>query len=249
MDKEKAIGEELSKVFSAKVLQGGAYTGGEITIREGKALPVHEPERVCISGTIDAPARWLERRVDTLNQKACHVVVDRDAMTITLQCDENNYYGTQICGKLTISPEFELFGINKGEYKTHFELAELIKMNRTYFENRSVAMKLVTELQNFKAKVDKEIEQSDNNRGDRRILLHQAVQHNLPEAFTLFLPIFKSTPTQSIQVEVYVNPADLTCTLVSPEANDFIAERRDDLINDVITRICGSAPDVVIIEK
>lgn len=66
-------------------------------------------------------------------------------------------------------------------------------------------MKLVTDLQNFKAKVDKEIEQSNNNRGDRRILINQAVEHNLPEAFTLILPIFKGTAKQTIAVEVYVN--------------------------------------------
>lgn len=249
MDEVKTIQEELSKGISASLLQGPTATEREITIRKGDALPVREPEKVCISGTIDAPARWLERRVDTLDQKACYIVVDSEAMTITLRCDEKDYYGTQICGKLTISPEFELFGINKGEYKTHFELAELIKMNRTYFENRSVAMKLVTELQNFKAKVDKEIEQSDNNRGDRRILLHQAVQHNLPEAFKLRVPIFKGEAYEDIQVEVYVNPADLTCTLVSPEANDIIAESREDLMGEVISRIYACAPDVVIIEK
>ena len=39
----------------------------EVVLREGKApvaLDPKEPERVIISGTIDAPYRWLEKRVE-----------------------------------------------------------------------------------------------------------------------------------------------------------------------------------------
>lgn len=188
-------------------------------------------------------------RHDCVNQKTCHVLVDREAMAITLQCHEQDYYGTQVLGTLEFSEGFRRFGINGGEYRTHFELAELIKMNRSYFENKTTAMKLVTELQNFKAKVDKEVEQSDNNRGDRRMLISQAVKHNLPEAFTLILPIFKGIEPQTIEVEVYVNPSDLTCTLVSPEANDIVVSRRDSIIDSVIERIKAATPDIVIIEQ
>lgn len=223
--------------------------GGEVVIRHGKAVELHEPERVRISGTIDAPARWLEKRADCIREKCCHVLVDRDKMAIKLQCDENDYYGTSITGSLQLSEEYRRFGINSGEYRTHFELAELIKMNRSYFENKTAAMKLVSELQNFKAKVDKEVEQSDNNRGDRRLLVAQAVKHNLPESFTLIIPIFKGVSEQTIEVEVYVNPSDLTCTLVSPEANDIVVSSRDALMDSVIERIRTAAPDVVIIEQ
>ena len=223
--------------------------GRELIIRQGKAVELHEPERVNISGTIDAPARWVEMRADCIAPKRCHVLVDRDRMAIKLQCDENDYYGTGITGSLQLSEEYRRFGINSGEYRTHFELAELIKMNRSYFENKTTAMKLVSELQNFKAKVDKEVEQSDNNRGDRRLLVAQAVKHNLPESFTLVLPIFKGVAEQTIEVEVYVNPSDLTCTLVSPEANDIVVSSRDALMDAVIDRIRTASPEIVIIEQ
>lgn len=238
--------ENLLAQVNEAVLNG--ELPNEITIREGAAMKLREPIKVNIEGTIDAPARWLERRFG-LDAQKCHVIVNRDKMVITLQCDENDYYGTCVEGKLSLSSEFRRFGINEGEYRTHFELAELIKMNRSYFESKSTAMKLVSELQNFKAKVDKEVEQSDNNRGDRRMLINQAVQHNLPEAFTLVLPIFKGVVGQTIQVEVYVNPADLTCTLVSPEANDIIVSSRDALIDAVIERIKNAYDGLVIIEQ
>ena len=220
----------------------------ELIMREGTAPKVQEPVKVHLKGTIDAPAIWVELRNHKINRDSSFVIFSREGMTIALRCDENDPLGTQIEGKLQLSEEFEKFEINTGNYKTNFELAELIKMNRVYFENRNQAMKLVTELQNFKAKVDKEIEQSNNNRGDRRLLLNQIVQHNLPESFNLCLPIFKGQPWQTIQVEVYVNPADLTCTLVSPEANDFMQMARDGIMNTVLSRIREAAPEIVIIE-
>lgn len=246
---EQKIKEEVKQQI-AEMLANGIPSGcGEIIIREGKAVELKEPVKVNISGTIDAPARWLETRFDCLKEKTCYVIVNRERLSVSLQCNENNHYGSHITGQLEISPEIKKFRINEGHYITNFEMSELIKMNRAHFENKTVAMKLVTELQNFKAKVDKDIEQSNNNRGDRRLLINQAVQHNLPEAFNLHLPIFKGTGKQTIQVEVYVNPSDFTCTLVSPEANDLIEEMRDREIDAVLERIQKRCPDIVIIEQ
>lgn len=246
---EQKIKEEVKQQIAEMVANGLPCGVGEIVIREGKAVEQREPEQVAISGTIDAAARWLEARFDCLKEKACHVLVNRENLTISLRCNENNAYGTAVCGRLELSPEYKRFGINAGKYITNFEMAELIKMNRSFFETKAVAMKLVSDLQNFKAKVDKEIEQQDNHRGDRRILVNQAVEHNLPEAFNLVLPIFKGTEKQTVAVEVYVDPSDFSCTLVSPEANDLVEEMRDRAIDEVLERIGARCPDIVIIEQ
>jgi hypothetical protein len=246
---EKQIKEEVKRQIAEMVANGLPAGVGEIVIREGKAVEAKEPVKVVIAGTIDAAARWLETRFDCLKEKTCHVIINREELTIALQINENNHYGTAVKGSLELSPEFRRFGINEGNYVTNFDMAELIKMNRSYFETKSVAMKLVTELQNFKAKVDKEIENSNNNRGDRRMLVNQVVQSNLPEAFSLILPIFKGTEKQTIGVEVYVNPNDFSCTLVSAEANDLIEEMRDREMDAVIDRIKERCPDIVIIEQ
>lgn len=247
----KEVKEEVKKQIAEMLANGLPAQCGEIVIREGKAMEIHEPVKVNISGTLDAPARWLETRMrlELVNQGANHVLVDRENLSITLQCNENNYYGSRIVGSLIISPEFRRFGINEGEYITNFEMAELIKMNRSFFETKATAMKLVTELQNFRAKVDKEIEKSDNNRGDKRLLINQVVQSNLPEAFNIKIPIFKGTSKQTINVEVYINPSDLSCTLTSADVNDLLEEMRDNEMDAVIDRIKTVCPDIVIIEK
>lgn len=246
---EQKIKEEVKQQIAEMLANGLPGGCGEIVIREGKAVELKEPVKVSIRGTIDAAARWLETRFDCLKEKTCHILVNREELYIKLQCNENNYYGTLIAGYLELSPEYKKFGVNEGEYITHFEMAELIKMNRSYFENKTEAMKLVTELQNFKAKVDKEIEDCDNKRGDRRLLVNQAVQHNLPAAFNLIVPLFKGGEKQTIEVEVYVNPADFTCTLVSAEANDLVEELRNKEIDAVLDRIKECCPDIVIIEQ
>lgn len=79
----------------------------EVVLREGKAsvaLDPKEPERVVIDGTIDAPFKWLEKRVELINQKSTHIIVNRDKMYLSLTIDETNYYQTVIGGVLQAFP-------------------------------------------------------------------------------------------------------------------------------------------------
>ena len=221
----------------------------ELVIREGKALELKEPVKVTISGCIDSPVKWLEKRIGEVNQLNCHILIDREKRSISLEAEENDFYRASISGSLEIHPDVNRIGINSGEYLTNFEMADLFKMNRSLFENKNVAMKLVTELQRFKAKVEKEIEQADNNRGDRKLLLAQTVESNLPEKFKLSIPLFKGQKKQTFEVEVYIRASDLCCTLISPEANDFMQEMIDTVIDKQIELIQDIAPEIVIIEQ
>ena len=221
----------------------------ETVIRFGDALPLKEPKAVRISGTIDAPGRWVEKRKDDIVSADAHVLVDRDRMTITLNTDENSAYMDQIVGTLTLSTEMQEFGINTGEYMSCFDMADRIKQLRTYFETQQEAMKLVTELRSFKAKIDKELELSDDKRGNQTILRAQTVESNLPKSFKVNMPIFKGTEKRTFEVEVEINPNDLSCTLVSPDAHDIVVQERDSQMDGVLVRIAEAAPNIVIIEQ
>jgi hypothetical protein len=122
-------------------------------------------------------------------------------------------------------------------------------MNRSVFENRDEAMKLVAELQNFKAKVDKEVELKSDNRGNTTNLRSQVVTSNIPKSFKVNLPIFKGQKSELIEVEVYIRDHDLCCTLVSPEANDSIEMTRDAIIDKQLEKISETCPEIVIIEQ
>lgn len=64
-----------------KLTEMNIEDGKDIVIRFGDALPLQEPKYVSIHGTIDAPARWVEKRKDDIVSADAHdiVVQERDS--------------------------------------------------------------------------------------------------------------------------------------------------------------------------
>lgn len=241
---------ENQEVIKKETIKQVANSEGvrEIIIREGQALPAKEPIPVRIDGTIDAPARWAENRKSVIPQLNSFMCINRQEMRITLVENETSSYFNRIIGKMTLSDKFKEFGINSGKYITNFEMADLFKMNRSFFETKTICMDLVSKLKNLKASVNKQIEASNNDRGNRRKLVDQVMEHNIPESFKLSLPIFNGTEPQEVEVEINVDADDLSCTLISPHAKDLIERMRNEKINEVIERVKKACPDIVIIE-
>lgn len=76
----------------------------------------------------------------------------------------------------------------------------------------------------------------------------QIVESNLPESLKVTVPIFKGMEPMTFEVEVEVNPTDLSCTLTSPEANDIIRTSRDHIIDDELSRIQEECPELLVVE-
>lgn len=220
----------------------------QLVIREGKALDMQPPVPVKITGTITSPAIWLEKRQPS--PEYCHVIIDRDKMTITLVENEGDHYQNKITGAITPSPEFTKWGINNPETQYHsLELAQKIRMNRYQFSSLEKATELVTVFQNLKAKVQREIEHSDNQRGNAKKSFTQVVNEmTIPERFEIIAPIFKGDAKRTIPVEIVIDAESLKCSLISPEANDIMARERDALIEGQIAKIAELEPAIVIIE-
>lgn len=217
----------------------------ELIIRKGEALTPKEPRRVSIVGTIDAPRLFLEKRkIDPLT---AHLLVDRENTSLVLMIDETNPYFTKIAGTIQISEEFSEWGINTGKEWTTFELADFIKLRRTCFSDQVEAARLVADLRAFKARVNKELEDVDDKRGNRDFVRRQKVDSNLPNQFTLSIRIFKDIGTVKFPVEVAVNADTFACQLVSPVASDIQRELIESLINHEINEIKNLYPELVII--
>lgn len=223
-------------------------SGKPLEIRTGDAVELHEPEKLDIKGVIDTPYKWLEKKVQDIDQSKAHIRVNREEMFIALIVNEHSYYSDIIDGTLDVSPEYVKFGINSGKYKNGVEMSDFIRMNRSYFESKDTAMKLVSLLRNFKANVNKDIEASQDTRGNKSIALRQAVESNLPPAFDICIPLFRGGKKVKFSVEVDIDPDSLNMTLVSPDANDLIAENRDNIMDKVLNDIKQIAPDIAIIE-
>jgi hypothetical protein len=225
----------------------------EVVLREGEApvaLDPKEQERVVINGTIDAPLRWLEKRVELINQKATNIIVNRDKMGMALTIDETSYYQTEINGILQASKEMQEFGINVEKKWEPIKLSKFIKMHRAFFTDKSQNMMLVSTLKNFKAKVNQDIERSKEENGSKVDNYSQVVDSNLPKSFKLNIPLFKGFSCEEIEVEIYadVDGRDVSLSLVSAGANEAIEEYKNKVIDEQLGVIRQIAPDIVIIE-
>lgn len=231
------------------------YSGApiEIILREGKAaeqLPNHEPINVEINGTIDTPLRWLEKKVELIDQKKAYISVSRDDMSIALVDKENDYYFNNIAGGLEASKEMKAFGINADKRWEPIKLSQFFKMHRAFFKDKTENMTLVSTLKNFKAKVAQDIERSKEENGSKTDNYSQVVDSNLPKSFKLNIPLFKGFAPEEIEVEIYadVDGRDVSLSLVSAGANETIEEYKNRVIDEQVEAIKVVAPDIAIIE-
>lgn len=220
----------------------------ELVIRQGQALELKEPEKVSITGVLDSPLKWLKSRIELIDQKKANIIVNREGLAICLTTDENNPYGTDVTGCLKFTEIFNEFGINTKKQNTPGAMGDFIKMNRSFFESREIAAKLVSELKNFKAKVNQLMEKNSDNRGNEKLLRQQVVESNLPESFHITIPVFKGQPKKLIEVEIWIDPETYACMLMSPVVNDIVHTEVDQLIDEQIKSIRSVAPGIVIIE-
>ena len=220
---------------------------GELIIRKGEALPLEAIQGINISGQIDTVARYLKQRKDEITPKKCHILVNRDNYEISLKVNEDYETGSNISGAILLDSKFKEFGINTGKSWTTFELSDFIKMNRAFFQKSDEAAKLVLSLRKFKAKVDKDIENANDNKGNYSILKRQKVESNLPDNFKVNLPIFKGKDPEVIELEVNIDAENFNCTLISPQAKEIEQTTVNRYIDDQIKEIEEISPDIVII--
>lgn len=233
----------------------------DLFVYEGKApkqLDPHEPEIITISGVLDSPLRWLEKRIEAVNgevnqidQHRSNIIVDRAKMSIVLLIDETDHYQSTITGKLEYHPKFVEFGINAEKCWEPTKLGQFFKMNRAFFPDISKNMELVTALKNFNAKVSQNIDKVKNDNGSFADNFSAEVEANIPGSFSIKLPVFKGVAAEVMEVEFYasVDGRKVDLSLVSPGANELVEGYRDKCIDDVLNSIRNVAPDIVIIEK
>lgn len=228
----------------------------ELVLREGvapKELDPKAPVKTKLNGVIGAVVEYLTKRINTeqFAQKDCHILVNRENIEITLIINETDEYKRgEIVGKLGYNPKFVEFGINGGKVWTPTELGMFIKMNRAFFADRAENMKLVSCLMNFTADVNNKIDRAVKENGNRTDNFAQVVNSNLPESFTIQMPIFKGMQPETIEVETFaqVNGREVAFILLSPGAQATLEDLRDKVIDEQLKQIREIAPEIAIIE-
>lgn len=231
----------------------------EVILREvndANELPVQAPINVNLSGVIGAPFEFLHKRLvvseDQIDIARSLVIVDREALTITLVTNENDVYKKGlVVGSAKIHPKFAEFGINTGRSWEPNELGQFFKMNRAYFPDKSENMQLVTVLRNFVAKINAQIDKQKDESGSFADNYSGVVTSNLPGAFKLKIQLFKGFPAEVFEVEFYasINGRSVFLQLYSPGANESIEEIRNSIIDEEIKKFREFQPNLAIIEQ
>ena len=215
----------------------------ELIIREGAAPIQHELRTLVIGGSINAPGDFLDVRKEQFPIDGTHVLINRDSGTIQLNAQDREDVGKiLIKGSLDEHPDFTRSGVNDPDkVRSLNELAGWIKMNRKFFESKVVAMNLVSQLRNFKATVNKILEEKSDDRANYSTLKEQVVNSNIPETFTLTLPLFVGFKQVKFDVEVVIDPDDFSCALISPDAADEMRKLKEVTLDEQIVRFDGYA--------
>lgn len=226
-----------------------------VTIRhgqDGKVLDEIAPIKTEITGTIGAVAEYIAKRNAEFDHKQANIVVNREKVSIALTINESDAYRVgHVTGKMQYYPKFVEFGINTGKVWSPVELAMVCKMNRAFFPSLDENRKLVTTLMHFTADVNNKLDKMVQENGNRTDSFTQVVNSNLPEKFTMVIPIFKGSKAETLEVETFaqVDGREVKFMLLSPGANETLESIRDNAIDKELDEIRTIADDIVIIEE
>lgn len=200
-----------------------------IELHEENELPVLEPDKVELAGTIGSVYEFLLKRIsekEQINQKRCYILVVREKMTLKLVTNETDSRNkATVRGELKYYPKFLEFGINTSKTWEPVQLSKFFKMNRAFFKDAQYNMELVTVLKNFKASIDSKVENSRQDNGSRTDNYSQ------------------------VEIIADVDGRNIRLSLCSPGAEVIVEEERNKAIDEQLLLIRKLAPDIAIIEQ
>lgn len=224
----------------------------EVVVRHGDAPLVHVDKSFKVTGVIDVVQEYLKKEgVEPEEIKNSYVEYSYEGLSLNLNYAHRRQGANDIiAGTLKLHPELEKWQINKAKAYSSLGLASFVKMNRHFFEDRNLALSLVTTLQNIQVKTENEIENSDNKRGEyRRVIGQKVIASNIPDSFVLLLPVFVGTKPQPVKVEIEIDPLEFGCTLISPELKEIIDLESRAIIDEQLEAIRALYPELRIFQK
>jgi hypothetical protein len=221
----------------------------ELIILTGQAEPVYHEKAIEVKGgSIASALEYLSKKVvDAVKIEHSKIEFCYSKLYINLLYDGRQRNPDFIQGTLKLHPDLEKFNINSGKSYSTFDLADFIKMNRHYFENKEYAMKLVSELRNFEGKVNRDLEAKTDERGNKRALINQVVESNIPTGFFLELPVFVGEAPKRLEIEINIT-SSFECSLISPDLKEFIDLESRSILNEQLVKIKELHPELKVFE-
>lgn len=242
-DENTKSNEEIAK---EKVIETAAelLNGEDVHIvweskKSPAPLPLHEQEKVGLSGTIEAPYEFISKRKADHPSNGVTVVYNLELGKIILVADERNHFKTTIGGSLKLNPKIEALGINTDKKYNLTDFKKMVRFNKNIFKNESEHAEMIKALNEFTSKVSQELKKQDDGQGniDERFL--QTVSSNLKPSFIAKLQIFKGHQEREFPVDIILVSVNRNVEfwLESPVAVNIIDDEREGLVMAQIDKL------------
>jgi hypothetical protein len=215
---------------------------GSIIVLTGEAPKQYNPEPVTINGNIDAPSRFVDGKNKEFEKSQRHCMVSKTDGKIVLILNEQsivNRYTIQ--GRISIGKKFKALGINQDNVAySPEELANKFKLLRAMFKNNMEHASICSTLRNLKAKVNRDIDNQDDRKGNVTTNFKQTVESNMPDAITLKLPLLEGEDPVEVEVNVVLETngaTDILCYLESIDAAEIIEKLFEQRVNQEVEKL------------
>jgi hypothetical protein len=226
---------------------------GQLVIREGEALPLHYPAPIALSGTLGAPHQFLKGRT-RVDETESHLLIKKDKGSIELVIGDRSATSViSVVGTLTPDGDLKKFNINTEKRWTIAEFLKFIKTMRFYFADKAAHAALVLSLQTWSVKIERVINEHNDNKGNSNFQLQTKVQQSAADSlisrFNLLIPIFQGYPKIQFTVEIGLDPKNTAVDLylISDELIELEIGQREKLIEEEIEKFSKFACSKVVI--
>lgn len=192
--------------------------GDTLIMLEGKALEPKHPDKLLISGRIESIGDYLKARRATaqlpgslqhIDKDLAVITMNEDNMSIHLDVDPNNPFGTEVVGKLEMNPDLQEFHINQKHRFSQETLKELLKFSKRFFEAPDRYAEVMAAIQRLNVQSTAVIKSEADSRGNKDAGFKKSVSsETIPEDFILLMPIFKGQPARSFRVDICLDTTE-----------------------------------------
>jgi len=233
---------------------------GVTELRIGELLKQTDRKPYSFTGNIQAPFEYFSNKFGLQPQQPDDkfgpwfglfpmvVEVNRKALNIIFREDNHSDQGSAVVtGQLVLTPELQELGINAGKEYTGKQLSDTLKMKRLLFDSKDKNMELVKALQDFRAKVEADIQNANDDKGNKKFLFDQKIHQENDLRFTLNWPIISGMDKVKFQVEINydVRASAIVFWLESVEMHESQMDQCEKCLNEEITKFKTAKVTVV----
>lgn len=220
---------------------------GTLTILKGQApeQPKIIPQNVRIEGNILAPLNYYDLRKHLFQTDEVHVLYNQANGTIELMMGENLPYNSMVKGRLLINPELTALGINSYNAMDKAELIKILRLKRHLFFSAEVHTKLLDQLRNMQSKLTTIIDDTNDQKGNKRDMIERKLEQSVDLKFVLVMPIYAGLNPEEFEVNILIDYQGGDTIMYYLESHDLVT-KMENIKQEIITKeLAGFGEEIV----